>query len=916
MIRAAFSTAFLDRPQHCTSPAICLPVGSRSRLPRHAPPRRDGKCSCLGAVSIPPTCMTAARTKSSANPNSRRARTHIGPWQLGRTLGRGSSGRVRLSKHSETGQLAAVKIVPKSMVESTYGIEREVIIMKLIEHPNIMGLYDVWENKGELYLVLEYIEGGELFDYLVRRGRLSEREAVHYFRQICNGVQYCHQFNICHRDLKPENLLLDRHRNIKIADFGMAALETAGRMLETSCGSPHYASPEIVAGRTYHGAPSDIWSCGIILFALLTGHLPFDDDNIRVLLRKVQAGRYSIPSYVSPEARDLISRILRVDPADRITMRGILRHPLLLKYPARPSDVNVPKPVADATHPVATIEDVDPEILRNLQTLWHHDSAEDIVKQLLVDGPTPEKTFYCLLLKYRQNHRRRNAKPSATSSPRISHSMSKRSMAHSKSRSSIHSRHSLHSRSNSQRSLRAVPKSSRVSMASVQRFVAERPAPRAPKERTAREMVREQAREQAREYAMEKSTEGDGTRSPIKVVPRPDRIDKPGPASGAPTAKLDETGGFADLIDRAFGQRSSSAVEAGNPGVDDRRTVSDSNQNYLLPMIFEERAAEPTELPVSRVRRKPVPVNSGAASTPTLVDGEFRQKQLPVKHSPASAPKVSQISSQPRPAGADVAIYRDKPPSPNPTKVSVSPQMQPISGRRESLRRPSANNDSEAGSAKTGPVLRQNASVAAAQFANANANAKPSRPSGPPGPSATTQPQRRPLETINNIYPPLVAEEKSRSTWRRFTPKKSSKTPVIVSSTDYSSSAVVEEDTKQNWLLKMLNLGGSATGPQKTLLSVADVSQLREVILQVLADWSKYGLTQNSAGSTITATINSKNAFRLRMSRFTIRVQALSSGSSAVCTQVRGAQSSYMRFVGELEHVLNSKNLLGAPESL
>lgn len=192
---------------------------------------------------------------------------------------------------------------------------------------------------------MEYVEGGELFDYLVSRGRLHADEALHYFQQIISGVDYCHRFNICHRDLKPENLLLDDERNIKIADFGMAALERGGKLLETSCGSPHYASPEIVAvrcclttlsasipytdelrlrfeqGLNYHGASSDIWSCGIILFALLTGRLPFDDENIRTLLAKVKAGKFTMPSELPTDAQDLIRRMLEVDPKLRITVR-------------------------------------------------------------------------------------------------------------------------------------------------------------------------------------------------------------------------------------------------------------------------------------------------------------------------------------------------------------------------------------------------------------------------------------------------------------------------------------------------------------------------------------------------------------------------------------------------------------------
>src|SRR5258708_7316173 len=172
------------------------------------------------------------------------------------------------------------------------------------------------------HLLLEYVEGGEVFDLLVSKGRLSLQEALCYFKQIISGVDYCHRFNICHRDLKPENLLLDANRNIKIADFGMAALELHGGtgLLETSCGSPHYASPEIVTGKAYHGAASDIWSCGVVLYALLTGRLPFDHPNIGELLKRVRAGRFEMPRDISHDARDLLARMLVVDPERRISV--------------------------------------------------------------------------------------------------------------------------------------------------------------------------------------------------------------------------------------------------------------------------------------------------------------------------------------------------------------------------------------------------------------------------------------------------------------------------------------------------------------------------------------------------------------------------------------------------------------------
>ncbi|KAM3122273.1 hypothetical protein CJJ07_001593 [Candidozyma auris] len=365
--------------------------------------------------------LSQISTTTNNSNKKRKTQNRIGPWKLGRTLGRGSTGRVRLAKNVDTGKLAAVKIVPKSNFKKLenpkykssdatklpYGIEREIIIMKLISHPNIMGLHDVWENKNDLYLILEYIEGGELFDYLIKRGRLSEYEAINYFKQIIHGIGYLHQFNICHRDLKPENLLLDFNKNIKIADFGMAALQVNEKLLETSCGSPHYASPEIVAGKNYHGAPSDIWSCGIILFALLTGHLPFDDADIRKLLMKVQNGKFIMPTSLSWEAKDLISRMLHVNPAERIQIRDILKHPLLTKYPD-PHSLSSKSANDLILHsnirPISSKDKIDKEILRNLCILFHNCEEEHIINCLLAPKRSPEKMFYYLLMKYRNEH--------------------------------------------------------------------------------------------------------------------------------------------------------------------------------------------------------------------------------------------------------------------------------------------------------------------------------------------------------------------------------------------------------------------------------------------------------------------------------------------------------------------------------
>ncbi|KXG54361.1 uncharacterized protein PGRI_075050 [Penicillium griseofulvum] len=360
-------------------------------------------------------------------------KTHVGPWQLGRTLGKGATGRVRLAKHAVTGHTAAIKIVSKksaAMVQSESiaamdrnmgnfptnpatrqmpcGIEREVVIMKLIEHPNVISLYDVWENRGELYLVLEHVEGGELFDYVSNNGPLPEEEAVRLFRQIIAALGYCHRFNICHRDLKPENILLDSNHNVKLADFGMAALQPAGHWLNTSCGSPHYAAPEIIYGRKYRGDRADMWSCGIILYALLTGYLPFDGGDLGNTLRLVKKGDYIIPPELSDEAADLIQRILQKRPEDRISMKNIWLHPLLTKYEklhnAMVDHYVGPPPalsVNDCGQALSCRQDIDLDILRNLQTLWHDVKAEDLIQRLLCIEPTHERMFYNALAKFR-----------------------------------------------------------------------------------------------------------------------------------------------------------------------------------------------------------------------------------------------------------------------------------------------------------------------------------------------------------------------------------------------------------------------------------------------------------------------------------------------------------------------------------
>ncbi|KAI2956276.1 hypothetical protein CBS147322_2740 [Aspergillus niger] len=392
----------------------------------------DINCSTPAPDSQPGTNRNSTISAASIISNQGKRKTHVGPWQLGKTLGTGVSGRVRLAKHSVTGQLAAIKIVSKKSAAITQsasiagmdkranrmggigprqipsGLEREVVIMKLIEHPNVINLYDVWENRGELYLVLEFVEGGELFDYVSENAPLREEEAVRIFCQIIAGLGYCHRFNICHRDLKPENILLDGQGNVKLADFGMAALQPSHRWLDTSCGSPHYAAPEIVGGKRYLGDKADIWSCGIILYALLTGFLPFDGDDTHRTLELVRRGEFKIPPNISREAADLIIRILEKNPDHRISMSEIWRHPLIRKYEKRyqgavnyhigPAPPIMPE---DCGPPINNKEDVDIDLLRNLQTLWHDATPEAILKRILDPTPSHQRLFYNALVKFR-----------------------------------------------------------------------------------------------------------------------------------------------------------------------------------------------------------------------------------------------------------------------------------------------------------------------------------------------------------------------------------------------------------------------------------------------------------------------------------------------------------------------------------
>ncbi|XP_077421933.1 serine/threonine-protein kinase SIK2 [Vanacampus margaritifer] len=270
-----------------------------------------------------------------------RGPVRVGFYDIERTLGKGNFAVVKLARHRIAKTEVAIKIIDKTQLDAVNleKIYREVQIMKMLDHPHIIKLYQVMETKNMLYLVTEYAKNGEIFDYLAKHGRLSELEARRKFWQILSAVEYCHNRKIVHRDLKAENLLLDGHMNIKIADFGFGNFFQPGEPLATWCGSPPYAAPEIFEGQQYEGPQLDIWSMGVVLYVLVCGALPFDGPTLPVLRQRVLEGRFRIPYFMTEDCEHLIRRMLVLDPSKRLSVAQIKEH----KWMAL--DVPVQRPV-------------------------------------------------------------------------------------------------------------------------------------------------------------------------------------------------------------------------------------------------------------------------------------------------------------------------------------------------------------------------------------------------------------------------------------------------------------------------------------------------------------------------------------------------------------------------------------------
>ncbi|XP_052205783.1 CBL-interacting serine/threonine-protein kinase 23-like isoform X2 [Diospyros lotus] len=235
----------------------------------------------------------------------------VGRYELGRTLGQGTFAKVKFAKNTETGENVAIKILDKE---------------KVLKH-KMAG--QVMASKTKIYIVLEFVTGGELFSKIASKVRLKEDEARKYFQQLINAVDYCHRRGIFHRDLKPENLLLDANGVIKVSDFGLSALPQQVRedgLLHTTCGTPNYVAPEVIKNKGYDGAKADLWSCGVILFVLLAGYLPFEDSNLMTLYKKVFKADFSCPPWFSSGVKKLIKRILDPNPLTRITIAEVIEN--------------------------------------------------------------------------------------------------------------------------------------------------------------------------------------------------------------------------------------------------------------------------------------------------------------------------------------------------------------------------------------------------------------------------------------------------------------------------------------------------------------------------------------------------------------------------------------------------------------
>eukprot|EP01006_Ploeotia_vitrea_P056990 TRINITY_DN68143_c6_g15_i1.p1 TRINITY_DN68143_c6_g15~~TRINITY_DN68143_c6_g15_i1.p1 ORF type:complete len:464 (-),score=59.71 TRINITY_DN68143_c6_g15_i1:404-1795(-) len=306
----------------------------------------------------------------------------IGKYELGRTLGSGTFGKVKYAVDTSDPNKTpyAIKVLDRKQIEKENmqeQLKNEIAIMKMLKHENVVKMYEVIQSPQHIYIVLEIITGGELFDRIVAAKRFDESTARRYFQQLVFGVNYCHTVGgVAHRDLKPENLLLDANDQLKISDFGLSAITQSNgkeKLLMTTCGTPNYVAPEVLKEKGYNGFLTDIWSCGVILFVMLAGYLPFDDRTMNGLFVKIEKGEYRMPRQFSMPVKHLITRMLTVDPTKRITLSEIMDDPWFkqgidpqeLARNKRIAEGKADKPTTDAVAAAMTTTEQDASVVGN-----------------------------------------------------------------------------------------------------------------------------------------------------------------------------------------------------------------------------------------------------------------------------------------------------------------------------------------------------------------------------------------------------------------------------------------------------------------------------------------------------------------------------------------------------------------------
>ena len=322
-----------------------------------------------------------------------------GQFILGEEIGKGTFGVVKLATHIITGEKVAVKIFYKEKIlkdeSDKKRLEKEIKILKVLRHRNIVQLYNSFQTSSSIFLVMEYIKGQELFEIIIKKKRLSELESLLYFQQLISGIEYLGKLGIAHRDLKPENLLINSKKELKIADFGLSNIYKKNQLLSTPCGSPSYAAPEMLSGQKYSGLAADIWSCGVILFTMLCGRLPFEDNDNVKLYEKIKRGNFTIPEYISENGKDLLKKILNVDPEKRYDITQIKQHAWF-------NQLEKDKYMSKGLLLNKYIVPIDEEIVETMKNEYDYNEKE-IRMNLLANKHNHITTTYYLFLKQKIN---------------------------------------------------------------------------------------------------------------------------------------------------------------------------------------------------------------------------------------------------------------------------------------------------------------------------------------------------------------------------------------------------------------------------------------------------------------------------------------------------------------------------------